>query len=57
MARAGQGVILASTWLLPVALVPRPWDIPVIKVDLKAANGTGQHKRALAAVKEASQEC
>ncbi|KAG0233973.1 hypothetical protein BGW41_001271 [Actinomortierella wolfii] len=24
----GRGVILASTWLLPVALVPRAWDIP-----------------------------
>ncbi|KAF9972367.1 hypothetical protein BGZ73_004535 [Actinomortierella ambigua] len=24
----GKGVILASTWLLPVALVPRAWDIP-----------------------------
>ncbi|KAF9348312.1 hypothetical protein BGX34_002552 [Mortierella sp. NVP85] len=24
----GKGVILASTWLVPVALVPRPWDVP-----------------------------
>lgn len=24
----GNGVILASTWLVPVALVPRPWDVP-----------------------------
>ncbi|GJJ70676.1 hypothetical protein EMPS_03026 [Entomortierella parvispora] len=24
----GKGVILASTWLLPVALVPRAWDVP-----------------------------
>ncbi|GAA5969612.1 hypothetical protein JCM11641_008177 [Rhodosporidiobolus odoratus] len=25
----GKGVVLAATWLLPVALVPRPWDFPV----------------------------
>ncbi|GAA6046177.1 hypothetical protein NBRC10513_002171 [Rhodotorula toruloides] len=25
----GHGVVLAATWLLPVALVPRPWDFPV----------------------------
>ncbi|GAA5899708.1 hypothetical protein JCM6882_005418 [Rhodosporidiobolus microsporus] len=25
----GNGVVLAATWLLPVALVPRPWDFPV----------------------------
>ncbi|GAA5868635.1 hypothetical protein JCM1840_005519 [Sporobolomyces johnsonii] len=24
----GYGVVLAATWLLPVALVPRPWDFP-----------------------------
>ncbi|KAF9427450.1 hypothetical protein BGZ76_002335 [Entomortierella beljakovae] len=24
----GRGVILASTWLVPVALVPRAWDLP-----------------------------
>ncbi|KAG0246552.1 hypothetical protein B0O80DRAFT_421616 [Mortierella sp. GBAus27b] len=24
----GRGVILASTWLVPVALVPRAWDVP-----------------------------
>ncbi|KAF9189094.1 hypothetical protein BGZ51_009860 [Haplosporangium sp. Z 767] len=24
----GKGVILASTWLVPVALVPRAWDVP-----------------------------
>ncbi|KAF9983024.1 hypothetical protein BGZ75_005522 [Mortierella antarctica] len=24
----GQGVILAATWVLPVALAPRPWDFP-----------------------------
>ena len=26
--KEGQGVVLAATWLLPVALVPRPWDFP-----------------------------
>ncbi|BGP50218.1 hypothetical protein JCM10450v2_006134 [Rhodotorula kratochvilovae] len=25
----GNGVILAATWLLPVALVPRAWDVPI----------------------------
>ncbi|GAA5897268.1 hypothetical protein JCM5296_000986 [Sporobolomyces johnsonii] len=25
----GYGVVLAATWLLPVALVPRPWDFPL----------------------------
>ncbi|GAA5840460.1 hypothetical protein JCM9279_007332 [Rhodotorula babjevae] len=25
----GKGVVLAATWLLPVALVPRPWDFPL----------------------------
>ncbi|BGP10202.1 hypothetical protein JCM10049v2_006085 [Rhodotorula toruloides] len=25
----GHGIVLAATWLLPVALVPRPWDFPV----------------------------
>ncbi|BGP26483.1 hypothetical protein Rt10032_c11g4563 [Rhodotorula toruloides] len=25
----GHGVVLAATWLLPVAVVPRPWDFPV----------------------------
>ncbi|GAA5837471.1 hypothetical protein JCM11251_002116 [Rhodosporidiobolus azoricus] len=25
----GNGVVLAATWLLPVALVPRPWDFPI----------------------------
>ena len=24
----GQGVILAATWILPVAIIPRPWDFP-----------------------------
>ncbi|GAA6015552.1 hypothetical protein JCM10207_008635 [Rhodosporidiobolus poonsookiae] len=24
----GKGVVVAATWLLPVALVPRPWDFP-----------------------------
>ncbi|KAF9949279.1 hypothetical protein BGZ72_008931 [Mortierella alpina] len=24
----GKGVILASTWLVPIALVPRAWDVP-----------------------------
>ncbi|KAF9559256.1 hypothetical protein EC968_006666 [Mortierella alpina] len=24
----GKGVILAATWVLPVALAPRPWDFP-----------------------------
>ncbi|CAG8662755.1 9462_t:CDS:2 [Ambispora leptoticha] len=24
----GHGVVLAATWVLPVALVPRPWDAP-----------------------------
>ncbi|GAA6006070.1 hypothetical protein JCM11491_002019 [Sporobolomyces phaffii] len=27
--KAGKGVVLAATWLLPVALVPRPWDFPL----------------------------
>ncbi|GAA5926204.1 uncharacterized protein JCM15063_000215 [Sporobolomyces koalae] len=27
--KGGHGVVLAATWLLPVALVPRPWDFPV----------------------------
>ncbi|KAG0307428.1 hypothetical protein BGZ99_001439 [Dissophora globulifera] len=27
----GKGVILASTWLVPVALVPRAWDVPDIE--------------------------
>ncbi|GAA6038449.1 hypothetical protein JCM8097_007656 [Rhodosporidiobolus ruineniae] len=25
----GNGVVLAATWILPVALVPRPWDFPL----------------------------
>ncbi|CAG8566283.1 2539_t:CDS:2 [Ambispora gerdemannii] len=25
----GHGVVLAATWVLPVALVPRPWDAPL----------------------------
>ncbi|KAG6845400.1 hypothetical protein H0H87_009747 [Tephrocybe sp. NHM501043] len=25
----GQGVICASTWIMPAALVPRPWDFPL----------------------------
>ena len=24
----GHGVVLAATWLMPMALVPRPWDFP-----------------------------
>jgi len=24
----GNGVVCAATWILPVALVPRPWDFP-----------------------------
>ncbi|KAG6878479.1 hypothetical protein C0992_008104 [Termitomyces sp. T32_za158] len=24
----GQGVVCASTWIMPAALVPRPWDFP-----------------------------
>lgn len=24
----GKGVVCTATWLLPVALVPRPWDFP-----------------------------
>ncbi|EPT04907.1 hypothetical protein FOMPIDRAFT_1156394 [Fomitopsis schrenkii] len=24
----GQGVVCAATWIMPVALVPRPWDFP-----------------------------
>ncbi|GAA5965105.1 hypothetical protein JCM3765_004859 [Sporobolomyces pararoseus] len=27
--KGGKGVVLAATWLLPVALVPRPWDFPL----------------------------
>ncbi|GAA5906783.1 uncharacterized protein JCM6883_005689 [Sporobolomyces salmoneus] len=27
--KGGKGVVLAATWLLPVALVPRPWDLPL----------------------------
>lgn len=25
----GHGVVVAATWLMPMALVPRPWDYPV----------------------------
>ncbi|KAG0376855.1 hypothetical protein BGX24_007113 [Mortierella sp. AD032] len=32
----GKGVILASTWLVPVALVPRAWDVP----DEEGVDGT-----------------
>ena len=24
----GQGVVCAATWIMPAALVPRPWDFP-----------------------------
>lgn len=27
----GKGVVIAATWLIPVALVPRPWDFPAGK--------------------------
>lgn len=26
----GQGVVLSATWILPVALIPRPWDAPTV---------------------------
>ena len=35
----GKGVILASTWLLPVALVPRSWDVPD-EEGISAENGS-----------------
>jgi len=27
----GQGVVCAATWIMPAALVPRPWDFPPIQ--------------------------
>ncbi|KAF9909341.1 hypothetical protein EC991_008726 [Linnemannia zychae] len=35
----GKGVILASTWLVPVALVPRAWDVP----EEEGIDGTSGH--------------
>jgi hypothetical protein len=26
----GHGVVVAATWLMPMALVPRPWDYPIV---------------------------
>ncbi|CAB4419912.1 unnamed protein product [Rhizophagus irregularis] len=28
----GHGVVLAATWVLPVAIVPRPWDAPLKEI-------------------------
>lgn len=25
----GHGVVLAATWVLPIAIIPRPWDAPI----------------------------
>lgn len=36
----GQGVILAATWLMPMALVPRPWDYPTESDSLLATPTT-----------------
>ncbi|GAA6060230.1 hypothetical protein JCM10212_003470 [Sporobolomyces blumeae] len=36
--KAGHGVVIAATWLVPVALVPRPWDFP-LPTEAQAASG------------------
>ncbi|RDX55192.1 hypothetical protein OH76DRAFT_1478639 [Lentinus brumalis] len=35
----GQGVVCAATWIMPAALVPRPWDFPQPPPDSKPADG------------------
>ncbi|OCH95078.1 hypothetical protein OBBRIDRAFT_641316 [Obba rivulosa] len=35
----GQGVVCAATWLMPAALVPRPWDFPQPPVTAPSAPG------------------
>ncbi|GAA5975440.1 hypothetical protein JCM5350_006480 [Sporobolomyces pararoseus] len=35
--KGGKGVVLAATWLLPVALVPRPWDFPLSETQQAAS--------------------
>ena len=37
----GQGVVCAATWLMPAALVPRPWDFPPPTSDDAAVPGGG----------------
>jgi len=36
----GKGVVCAATWIMPVALVPRPWDFPTRPPPTKLASET-----------------
>ncbi|KAF7793836.1 hypothetical protein EIP86_004957 [Pleurotus ostreatoroseus] len=45
----GKGVVCAATWLIPTALVPRPWDFPdapVVKVDPAMPNSPAEPSKA-----------
>jgi hypothetical protein len=35
----GKGVVCAATWIMPIALVPRPWDFPTRPLPPKEATG------------------
>jgi len=35
----GQGVVCAATWIMPAALVPRPWDFKPKPADAPASTG------------------
>ncbi|KLO19522.1 hypothetical protein SCHPADRAFT_817929 [Schizopora paradoxa] len=57
----GKGVVCAATWIMPAAMVPRPWDFPdppaPVKKDAKAAkHSTGGHESAGNAVPVPSQD-
>jgi len=43
----GQGVVCASTWIMPAALVPRPWDFPPPEGDTKQRANKEQGRGAL----------
>ncbi|KAK0553045.1 hypothetical protein OC846_002661 [Tilletia horrida] len=34
----GDGIVLSATWILPVAIIPKAWDAPIVPAD--GSNGT-----------------
>ncbi|GLB37104.1 hypothetical protein LshimejAT787_0401550 [Lyophyllum shimeji] len=40
----GRGVVCAATWIMPAAMVPRPWDFPDPPADAPPANKTDDEK-------------
>ncbi|KAF5385742.1 hypothetical protein D9615_002514 [Tricholomella constricta] len=45
----GRGVVCAATWIMPAAMVPRPWDFPDPPADKQPTTNGENHKPSLPA--------